>query len=201
MCLGLWIGYGLLGAAVPELIYSHMYYNLPVVAIIAISLGPVSALVLGKISEQGRLWRVLFIGVALVGVGYSVFMSRKEVVAADYRAEPQKWQDMAARIPHALTVGIIEEYGMLLNYYGWRSIRAYPYSFDQDMGRMAGHEFDVNADNLEYFNAHVGNSAYFVITMLNELDAQPYLKKILYEHYTIYDQGDWYIIFDLTNPK
>ncbi len=197
MCLGLWIGYGLLGAAVPELIYSHMYYNLPLVAIIAISLGPISALVLGKISEQGRLWRILFFGVALVGVGYSVFMSRKEVVAADYRAEPEKWRELAAKIPNVLTVGITEDYGMELNYYGWKFSIPYPYSFDQDMGRMAGHEFDVNADNLDYFKNHVGDSGFFVITMLDELDAQPYLKKILYDNYPIYDQGDWYIIFDL----
>jgi len=27
MCVGLWIGYGLLGVTVPELIYSHMYYS------------------------------------------------------------------------------------------------------------------------------------------------------------------------------
>ncbi|MBU2610112.1 MAG: glycosyltransferase family 39 protein [Chloroflexi bacterium] len=197
MCLGLWIGYGLLGAAVPELIYSHMYYNLPLVAIIAISLGPISALVLGKISEQGRLWRVLFFGVALVGVGYSVFMSRKEVVAVDYRAEPEKWRELAAKIPNVLTAGLTEDYGMELNYYGWKFSLPYPYSFDQDMSRMAGHEFDVTADNLAYFKNHVGDSGFFVITMLNELDAQPYLKKILYDNYPIYAQGDWYIIFDL----
>ena len=179
MCLGLWIGYGLLGLSVPELIYSHMYYDLPLVAIIAISFGPIGALILGKISEQGWLWRVLLIGVALVGVGYSVFMSRKEAVA----------------------VGITEDYGMRLNYYGWRFTLVYPYSFDQDMGRMAGHEFDVNADNLDYFKSHVGNSGYFVITVLGELDAQPYLKKILYNNYQIFDQGDGYIIFDLSNTK
>jgi hypothetical protein len=201
MCLGLWIGYGLLGAVVPELIYSHMYYNLPLVAIIAISLGPISALVLGKISAQGRLWRLLLFGVALVGIGYAVFMSRKAVVATDYRAEPQKWRELAARIPDALTVGITQDYGFPLIYYGWRSIRNYPYSFDQNMGKLTGSEFDINADNLGYFYSHVGDSAYFVITMFSELDAQPYLKKILYENYSIYEQGDWYIIFDLTNPK
>ena len=201
MCLGLWIGYGLLGLSVPELIYSHMYYDLPLVAIIAISFGPIGALILGKISEQGWLWRVLLIGVALVGVGYSVFMSRKEAVAVDYRSEPQKWQELASKIPDALTVGITEDYGMRLNYYGWRFTLVYPYSFDQDMGRMAGHEFDVNADNLDYFKSHVGNSGYFVITVLGELDAQPYLKKILYNNYQIFDQGDGYIIFDLSNTK
>jgi len=50
-------------------------------------------------------------------------------------------------------------------------IRRYPYSFDQDMGREAGHGFDVNADNMDYFKSHVGDCDYFVITMFSELDA------------------------------
>jgi hypothetical protein len=200
LCLGLWIGYGLLGASVPELIFSHMYYNLPLVAIIAISLGPIGALVLGKLGGQGKVWSVLFLGVALVGVGYAVFTSRK-VAVVDYRTEVVKWQELAKIIPEASTVGLTEDYNMRLNYYGWRSIRAYLYSFDFDMSRMAGHEFDVTAENLDFFTSKVGNSSYFVITMLSELDDQPYLKKILYDHYTIYAQSDWYIIFDLTQPK
>ena len=56
---------------------------------------------------------------------------------------------------------------------------------------MTGHEFDGNSDIMDYF----------VITMFSELDAQPYLRKILYDHYTILAQSDWYIVFDLTQPK
>jgi hypothetical protein len=36
---------------------------------------------------------------------------------------------------------------------------------------MAGHKFDGNSDNMDYFLAHVGDCDYFVITMFNELDA------------------------------
>jgi hypothetical protein len=200
LCLGLWIGYGLLGAAVPELIFSHMYYNLPLVAIIAISLGAVAALVLGKLSEQGRVWKILFLGIALVGIGYTVYMSRKDVMAVDYRAEPQKWEHLAG-VMQGANCGITEDYSARLNYYGWRAIRPYPYSFDFEMGRMAGHEFDVNADNLDYFLSKVANCEYFVVTMFSELEAQPYLKTILYERYPIYAQEDWFVIFDLTQTK
>ncbi len=200
LCFGLWIGYGLLGATVPELIYSHMYYNLPLVAIIAISLGPVSALVLGKLSERGGLYKILLLGVALVAVGYTVYMSRKDVTAVDYRGEPQKWEQLAG-VMNGKNCGITEDYGNRLGYYGWRTIQPYPYSFDYDMSRLAGYDFDVNADNLEYFKNKVNDCEYFVVTMFSELEAQPYLKKILFERYPIYAQDDWYIIFDLTQPK
>jgi hypothetical protein len=46
----------------------------------------------------------------------------------------------------------------------------------------------------------VGDSEFFVVTMFDELEKQPYLKKILYEQYPIFAEGDGYIIFDLRNP-
>jgi hypothetical protein len=201
LCIGLWVGYGLLGAAVPELIYSHLYYSLPLVAIVAISLGPISAFLLGKISEQGKLWHVLFLGLGLVAVGYSVFMSRKEVVAVDYREKARQWQELGARLPQGKIIALVEDYATPLMYYSGRYIAVYPYSWDHEMGAMAGHVFDENADNLDYFNSEVKGYHYFLVTMFDQLESQPYLKKILYNRYPIFEKGSWYVIFDLTHPK
>jgi 4-amino-4-deoxy-L-arabinose transferase-like glycosyltransferase len=202
MCLGLWIGYGLLGASVPELIESHLYYNIPLIAVIAISLAPAGALVFGKLSEQGVLWRLLSIGTALVAVFYAVFMSRKYITDVDYRAEPARWMALAQKLPDTGVIGMTQDYNGRLEYFGWKpNVQQYPRSYDQDMVRLSGHAFDVNSPNLDYFNGYVKNDNYFVITELDQLDAQPYLKKILYNDYAIYAQSDWYIIFDLTHPK
>jgi hypothetical protein len=200
MCTGLWLGYGLLGIAVPELIYSHIYYDLPLVAIIAISLGPISTLLLRKISEQGKLWHILFMGLGLVAVAYSVFMSRKDVVV-DYREKARQLQELGAKLPEGNIIGLVEDYATPLIYYGSKYIAVYPYSWDHDMGAMAGHAFDASADNLDYFNSEVQGYHYFLVTMFDQLDAQPYLKKILYDRYPIYDEGSWYIIFDLLHPN
>ena len=201
MLIGLWIGYGLLGAAVPELIYSHLYYQLPLVAIIAISLGPISALILGKLSQQGRLWYFPILAAGLIGIGYPVFMSRKDIVAVDYRAKAQQWQALGENLPSGRIIGLVEDYGMPLMYYGWKYISIYPYTWDHEMGAMAGHEFDMNADNLDYFNSEVNGYHYFLVTMYDQLDAQVYLKNILYDHYPVYKKGSWYVIFDLSRPK
>ena len=200
MCLGMWIGYGLLGAVVPELVYSHIYYDLPLVAIIAISLGPISTLVLGKLSAQGKLWQLLFLGVGIVAVGFSVFLSRKDVVV-DYREKAAQLKEIGNQLPDGRIIGLVEDYGNSISYYTWRFIPFYPYSWDHDMGSIAGHSFDENASNLDYFHSEVRGYQYFLVTMFSELDAQPYLKKILYNGYTIYKQGSGYVIFDLTHPK
>jgi 4-amino-4-deoxy-L-arabinose transferase-like glycosyltransferase len=205
MCIGLWIGYLLLGATVPELIYSHIYYSLPLVAIIAISLGPVSSSFLGKLRDQGRIWHILAIGACLVAVGYSVFMSRKYVVAVDYHQKAQQWEELGQNLPPGSVIGLLDDYGSPLIYYGWKKISWYPYSWDQDMGAMAGHDrldlTTVDDENLPYFQSHIDGYQFFLVTSFDELDAQPYLKQLLYENYPIYEQRDWYIIFDLRNPN
>ena len=201
LCIGLWVGYVLLGAAVPELIYSHLYYSLPLVAIIAISLGPISAFLLGKISEQGKLWHILFLGLGLVAVGYSVFMSRKDVVAVDYREKARQWQELGAQLPKGRIIGLVEDYGTPLMYYWEGYIAIYPYTWDHEMGAMAGHAFDMNADNLDYFNSEVQGYQYFLVTIFDQVEAQPYLKKILYDRYPVFEKGSWYVIYDLAHPK
>jgi 4-amino-4-deoxy-L-arabinose transferase-like glycosyltransferase len=202
LCLGLWIGYFLLGASVPELIQSHEYYNLPLVAVAALGLAPAGAIIFDKVTQQGKFWQLFCLGTVLVGIAYTAFMTRKEITAHDYHAEPQRWLKLANKLPEAGVIGMTQDYNGRLAYFGWKpGIKQYPRSYDQDMARLAGHEFDVNADNTDYFNSYTRGSKYFVITEMDQLDDQPYLKTILYTHYTILDQGSWYIIFDLTNPK
>jgi hypothetical protein len=202
MVLGLWIGYGLLGASVPELILSHLYYNIPLIAVTALGLAQAGALLLNKLTLQGAIWRTLSIGVFLVAILYSVFLARKDITANNYRSEPALWMQLAQKLPDTGVIGMTQDYNSRLAYYGWKpNVKQYPRSYDQDMVRLAGHAFDVNAENMAYFKKYAGNSRYFVITELDQLDAQPYLKKIFYNDFTIYDQGSWYIIFDLTHPK
>jgi hypothetical protein len=200
MCIGLWLGYGLLGATVPELITSHIYYDLPLVPVIAISLGAINAVLLGKIRAQGKSWQILFLGLGLVGVAYAVFMSRKDVVV-DYREKAIQLQEIGASLPEGNIIGLVEEYGTPLMYYGGKYIAVYPYSWDHEMGAMAGHAFDENAENLEYFSSEVKGYDTFLVTMFDQLEFQPYLKKILYERYPVMEKGDGYALFDLTHPK
>ncbi len=201
MTLGLWLGYALYGLSIPSLIYSHEYYNLPLVPIVALSLAPIGALALGQLARQGKIWRFFFLGASLVAIGYALFLGRKAITAVNYRDEASRWQALAALLPGSKIIGLTEDYNMRLSYYGLKSVRQYPYSFDLDMVRLSGRSFDVNADNYDYFQSQVRDSQFFVITMMDELDKQPYLKKILTQRYPIYAQGDWYVIYDLRSPK
>lgn len=201
LVLGLWVGYLLFGCLVPELIQSHIYYNLILVPIVAISIAIPLDYLLKKVSSESPDSKGFVIAVIVVALGYTVFLSRKQVMAEDYRQEPARWQELAQLIPGWKVVGLTEDYNMRLYYYGSKPARQYPYSFDQNMMRLSGQDFDVTAENLEYFQRNVGDSEFFVVTMFDELEKQPYLKKILYEQYAIFAQGEGYIVFDLRIPK
>jgi len=202
LCLGLWLGYIVTGAMVPSLILSHIYYNLPLVPILALSLAPIGTLLLSNIGRQGRTWQILFLGTALVAIGYSVFLSRKEVTAQDFRSEPARWLALSQKLPaDSNIIGLTDDYNMRMRYYGWRFVQQYPQATDQDMARLSGREFDETAENWDYFTARTEGYDFFIITLMDELDKQPYLKNILSNNYPIYDQGEGYIIFDLRQRK
>ncbi len=192
LVLGLWVGYLLFGCSVPELIQSHIYYDLVLVPIIAISFAVAANFLLNKVAQEHFLWKGFMVAILVVALGYTVFLSRKQVVATDYRNEPARWEQLAEIIPGWNVVGLTEDYNMRLFYYGWIPARQYPYSFDQTI--------DVTAENWEHFQRNVGDSEFFVLTMFDELEKQPYLRKILYEKYPIFAEGDGYVVFDLRNP-
>jgi hypothetical protein len=201
MTAGLWIGYLLLGFSVPSLIRSHLYYNLVVTPTIALSLAAFARPVLEKARQQRMVWQILLIGVILVGLGDTALFARKELTRATFRQEPAFWQQLASAIPaDGDLVGLTEDYNGRMMYYGWRYVAPYPYSYDQDMVRMAGGEFDVSGENWQYFLERTAGKAYFVVTELDEFTNQPYLKTILYDHYPIVVQGDRYVVFDLRHP-
>lgn len=199
LVLGLWIGYVLLGLAFPTLIWSHIYYDLPLVGIISISIAPLGLVLLPKIAKQGFFWQIIFISAALVTLSYSIFMSRKNIVAYDFRQEPKKWEELGAQLPGRV-IGLTDDYNMRLAYFGNKVITGYMHYYDWAMVEMAGGEFDVNSPNLEFFQSKVKDYDYFVVTLFNEFDLQPYLKDVLYNNYPIYLQSDWYIVFDLQHP-
>jgi hypothetical protein len=199
LVLGLWIGYGLLGLAFPSLIWSHIYYDLPLVGIVSLSIAPLGMLLLSKIAKQGFFWQALFIAATLIAVGYSVFMSRKAIVANDFRNEPQKWEQLGS-ILSGRTIGLTEDYNMRLVYFGNKVITGYMQYYDWAMVEMSGKEIDENSANMEFFQSKVKDYDYFVVTLFKEFELQPYLKDILYDHYPVFKESDWYVVFDLRHP-
>lgn len=201
LVMGLWIGYFLMGCSVPSLIRSHIYYNLILIPIVGLSLSAFGDIIFEKLNRQPVYWRLAALAVILVMVGETAYQARKELVDADYHAEPAYWETLGKQLPtDGKIIGLSEDYNTRIQYYGWRFIAPYPYSFDQEMANLAGSGFDVQAANVDYFLDKTKGYDYFLITMFSEFEAQPYLKTILMDHYPILQQDERMMLFDLRHP-
>lgn len=199
LLLGLWAGYALYGTFFPFQIRTHDYYHLMLVPIMALSAAPLAELVLARLAQQSRLWQALFLAAAVAAIAYPVWVARSSLLASDYRHEPGVWQAIGEAIPtDGDVIALTHDYGYRLGYYGWRRIpRLWPTGADLEVATLRG----GSDPGREAFLSRTEDVRYFLVTLTGELEAQGWLKDILYNEYAIHSEGDGFIIFDLYKPK
>ena len=194
--LGGWAGYVLYGLVFPYQYTTHEYYHLPLVALLALSLGPVFDAVFRKLSEQVWVWKAGVAGVILFSSFYSLYVSRSILYASDYAFEPYSWQLVGESIPaDSNFIALTADYGMRLRYYGWRIGASWPSGADFNLKALGStEEYNFQA----YFDELTLGKDYFLVTALSEFDSQQDLKTYLYDNYALFAEGNGFLVFDLT---
>jgi hypothetical protein len=196
MLLGIWIGYLLYGLTLPFQMYTHSYYHLQIVPIVALGLAPIAKLVFDRVASLSRFWRSAFAGLAIAAALYPAWVARSTLVADDYRIEPAFWEQIGQAIPaNSDVIGLTQDYGYRLMFYGWRKITLWPLS--TQLSEVRGGSKDAQSK----FEDLTTGEDYFLVTAFGQLDKQPELKQILAEDYPVAAQGDGYILYDLQHPK
>jgi 4-amino-4-deoxy-L-arabinose transferase-like glycosyltransferase len=197
LLLGLWIGYAIYGLFLPYQMYTHNYYHLQLIPIIALSLVPVAQLIIGRLTQEAKIWQFLFAVIVLVWIAYPAWVSIAEQKQENYRNEPAYWQGIASYLPDdGKIVALTQDYGYRLMYYGWRKVRLWPTRGERTLSSLRGSEKEFE----EYFEKRIGGRKYFLITSFNQFNSQPDLREMLRDNYPIYAEGSGYLIFDLDNP-
>jgi len=205
LTIGFWLGYILFGLLTPYQFSTHDYYHLILIPIVAVSLTSVFTTISVQVQQQKRIWQVLFLFVLLAYLGYQSLLVRNDLVSNDFHEEIKGWIQMGQEIPRdGRIIALTHDYGLRLAYYGLLDVSLWPYTADfqlealrnanQNGGQLQENEFK------EFFLSRIEGHEYFLVTHFGELEAQPLLKTMLYEHYPIVKQGDGYVLFDLTNP-
>jgi 4-amino-4-deoxy-L-arabinose transferase-like glycosyltransferase len=197
LLLSLWGGYLLYGLFFPYQMYTHSYYHLQLVPIIALSLAPLAQVILDRLQLEKPAWKVMFAGIALVGILFTSWLSIATFKSADYRAEPEHWRRIAALLPvDGRIVALTQEYGYPLMYYGQRKVTLWPNRGERTLASLRGSQKEF----ADYFAKRTAGMSYFLITAFNQYNDQPDLKQMLIENYPILAEGDGYLIFDLESP-
>ncbi|MCS6906980.1 MAG: glycosyltransferase family 39 protein [Anaerolineales bacterium] len=197
LLIGWWIGYFLYGTTVPYQIYTHSYYSLQLVPILALSLAPVAEVLRERLSGLEGFWRWSFAFWVVFVVAYPAWISITTARAEDHRTAPQYWAQIGALLPpEGKIIALTQSYGYPLMYYGWRKVTLWQSTGEQELAALRRREKDFEAA----FTNRLEGMDYFLVTALNQFEAQKELKKALYQRYPLIAEGNGYLIFDLRHP-
>ncbi len=199
LLIGLWVGYFLFGMTFSYHFFTHDYYQLPFIPVVAISMSPGLKLFFERFYKlsPGLFPRLVLVAVVLVGIAIPSWYARDLNVKANYRHEPKFWAEIGDKLGHdAQVIGLTQDYGYRLAYWGWQGSAAWFTSADLGLRYLAGQ----NVDLLQTFQHDTAGKQYFLVTMFGELDKEPAIKDLLYNNYPVYAQTDEYVIFDLQHP-
>jgi hypothetical protein len=186
----MWVGYLLYGLALPFQMYTHSYYHIQLIPILALGLASAVNPLIERVSGQGLGWRVGSVALIVAMIGYQSWVARSILVAEDFRHEPAFWKQVGDAIPADVDViALTQDYGYRLMLFGWRKVSLW--NLATDLSEIRGGEQDAGnfADLTE-------GKEYFLVTAFGQLDKQPDLKEIL-SQYPIAAQGDGYVLYDL----
>ncbi|MFN3742856.1 MAG: ArnT family glycosyltransferase [Anaerolineales bacterium] len=191
MLLGLWSGYVLYGLTLPFQMYTHSYYHLQLVPVIALGLASPAALLVERASSQPRLWQFALGGLVLAVIGYHAYVARSILLAKDFRHEPQVWANIGNAIPpRAKVIALTQDYGYRLMYFGWCKADLWP--LVTPLAELKGQTLDAQRK----FEELTADKDYFLVTAFNQLEQQPVLKEIL-AHYPVVAKGEGFVLYDL----
>ena len=199
MLAGLWLGYLVYGCFFDYHVATHDYYQLPLIALVAISISSGVDLVWQQLSA----WLTRPLGQwALVAAFAYVLLSgawsaRSQLAGVDYRPQAAVWTRIGAALDHGPNVvALTQDYGSRLAYWGWQNANIWPSTGDAEYRTARGGRIDFN----ELFSKLTLGNKYFLVTDFDELARQPDLQARLAD-FAVFAQGEGYIIYDLEAPR
>jgi hypothetical protein len=195
----LWIGYLLQGLVFAYHIYTHNYYQLPLIPMVALGFGLVFATLMEKIEDAKPvlLARVVMAGMFLFASALCVLKARTELLDSDYHYEETYWKALGDKIGQGTPiVALTHDYGYRLSYWGFIQPRLWDTQGDQVVERLSG---AVEVPFSKLFAEKTEGSEYFLVTLINDFNSQSNLHDYLFENYP-YEEGEGYYLFDLQNP-
>jgi hypothetical protein len=195
LLVSLWIGYLLYGLTLPFQMFTHSYYHIQLIPVVALGLVSIADAIIVRVSDLPRAGKIGVIILALVLIGYQAWVGRSVLVAEDFSSTPAAWEAVGRAIPpNTEVIALTQDYGYDLMYWGWRRVALWPLSTDLSAVKNS------NRDLAARFSDLTTGEDYFLVTAFSQLDHQPNLKSIL-NGFPIAAQGDGFVLYDLHGSK
>ena len=198
LMIGMWVGYFIFGLALNYNLATHNYYQLQLIPIIGLSIGPVIALVMDHLNQIHPQihWRFASWGVLLLALLLSIGIARSRLVNPNLEHTVKVEQEIGELVNHSTrTIYLSSDYGVSLEYNGLLSGSPWPLASDLEWEQLAG-VTTLTAE--ERYNAWFAKNSpeYFIVEDFVEFDKQPDLKQFL-SRFPIVSQNNDYVIYSL----
>jgi 4-amino-4-deoxy-L-arabinose transferase-like glycosyltransferase len=197
--IGLWSGYALFCLVFNYHIATHDYYHLQLVPIVALSLGPVAALIYERLHTINKAWpwRMVLWSILLLALLLSLDISRGLLLNPGFEQQVETAETIGDLVSHsANTIYLASDYGASLQYHGELAGRPWPLVSDLEWERLAGVPIlDAEARFHEWFAGE--SPGYFIVMDLWQFEQQPDLRRFLATNFATVAQEKAYIIFEL----
>jgi len=198
---GWWLGYVFYGLVFPYHIWTHDYYHLPLVPIVALSLAPLgtAAFQAAKEMTTSRRLSTIVIGLALlIYSATNIWNARVALASEDFRQEGRHYQPIKEALAGHLDEEMISlsgDYNVRLSYFTQLEIDSWPNGADLRLRELSNHDFDFE----QFWNETANTYRFFLILSQNELESQEQLAVQL-NAYPVFYQGGGVTIYDLQHP-
>ncbi|MGH3134038.1 MAG: ArnT family glycosyltransferase [Gaiellaceae bacterium] len=192
MLLGLWSGYALLGLVFTFHISTHDYYSLPLIPIVALSLGALGSTIERQVSS--RRVRLILVGAGLLAVATAAWKTHTHLTSQTYEAEVKGYEAIGTVTRHTTQAVFIDrEYGTPLSYHGWLAGEYWYWPNEQQNVPM------TRAAVLEHFRTRLEGMApeFLIVTATEELEREQGLRAFI-KGLPIVTQTARYSVFALT---
>jgi 4-amino-4-deoxy-L-arabinose transferase-like glycosyltransferase len=200
--IGLWIGYLVYGLVFTYHIHTHDYYQMPLIPIVALSLGPLGALILDQLLKlyPSRFSRLVIGAIFALAILLHIGLyARWREELPDFTAEVLLGEEIGNTVNHSTSSVILAPYaGRPYRYYGQFSGKTWPTRADINAERLVGEPEITVEKRLQMLNSD-GRADYFIIADMQEFDRQTDLKDYLHDEFIVMASSNDYIIFDLRN--
>lgn len=200
LLLGWFAGFVLYGLVFPYHIWTHDYYHLPLIPIVALSLAPLGAGLRQASQEKAsaRWSTALVILALLVYIVPNVWNARVELARKDYREEARNYLPIEEALAGHLDDQIISltaDYNSRLNYFTQLDADSWPIGADFRLKELSGGEFNFDS----YWEETADTYDFFIVLSPGELESQTSLAEKL-SQYAIFYEGGGVVIYDLNQP-
>jgi 4-amino-4-deoxy-L-arabinose transferase-like glycosyltransferase len=197
MLTGFWAGYLVYAFTLPHQTMTHNYYHIQLTPVIAWSLACGAAWFFQQLDARWKRVSSVALAALMLASLYPAAVAAQTLIKEDHRHEPVYWEYIGEQIPEdgKTTIGLVQQYGHLLMYYGWREIALWPPTGELYLAELRG---NPNVKDFQTFFAQKTEEMdYFLITAFNQFERQNELYKYLNQNYPILSEGQGFVIFDL----